>query len=253
MAEHKMTTITIERRRGISQQPELPVSALLQRIYAYRAVQSVNELDHGLSALPSPSALKGIAAASELLADALQQRQRILIVADFDADGATSCALASRALRALGAKDVRFVVPNRFEYGYGLTPEIVAVAARHQPDVLITVDNGISSLAGVEAAKAAGMQVLITDHHLPGASLPGADAIVNPNQPGDEFPSKNLAGVGVIFYVMLALRTRLRERHWFERQGIAEPNMGQFLDLVAFGTVTDVVVLDHAQGHFTTL
>lgn len=223
----------------------MPVSALLQRIYAYRAVQSVNELDHGLSALPSPSALKGIAAASELLADALQQRQRILIVADFDADGATSCALASRALRALGAKDVRFVVPNRFEYGYGLTPEIVAVAARHQPDVLITVDNGISSLAGVEAAKAAGMQVLITDHHLPGASLPGADAIVNPNQPGDEFPSKNLAGVGVIFYVMLALRTRLRERHWFERQGIAEPNMGQFLDLVAFGTVTDVVVLDH--------
>lgn len=150
-----------------------------------------------------------------------------------------------RALHLLGARDVRFVVPNRFEYGYGLTPEIVAVAAEQQPRLLITVDNGISSVEGVAAAKARGMRVLITDHHLPGARLPEADAIVNPNQTGDGFPSKHLAGVGVIFYVMLALRARLREIQWFARAGIAEPNLGQLLDLVALGTVADVVPLDH--------
>lgn len=237
-------TIVIERRRT-DIIPELAVTPLLQRIYAHRSVNSEQELETRLSALPSPKLLKDIDRASELLANALCQQQRILIVADFDADGATSCALASRALRAMGAKDVRYVVPNRFEYGYGLTPEIVEVAARHEPDLLITVDNGISSIAGVAVAKAAGIRVLITDHHLPGETLPAADAIVNPNQHGDEFPSKNLAGVGVIFYVMLALRTRLRELNWFNEQGIAEPNMGQFLDLVAFGTIADVVVLDH--------
>ena len=154
-------------------------------------------------------------AAVALLEESVRAGQRILIVADFDADGATSCALAVRALRAMGAQDVRYVVPNRFEYGYGLTPEIVAVAAQQQPDLLITVDNGISSVEGVRAAKALGMRVLITDHHLPGAELPAADAIVNPNQPGDDFPSKNLAGVGVIFYVMLALRAQLRASGWF--------------------------------------
>lgn len=150
-----------------------------------------------------------------------------------------------RALRLLGAREVHYVVPNRFRYGYGLTPEIVAVAAEQRPDLLITVDNGISSLDGVAAAKARGMQVLITDHHLPGARLPEADAIVNPNQPGDLFASKALAGVGVIFYVMLALRARLREEQWFARNGIEQPNLAQLLDLVALGTVADVVPLDH--------
>jgi len=160
-------------------------------------------------------------------------------------DGATSCALAVRALHAMGAQDVRYVVPNRFEYGYGLTPEIVTVAAQQSPDLLITVDNGISSIAGVTAAREQGMRVLITDHHLPGAELPDADVIVNPNQPDDPFPSKHLAGVGVIFYVMLALRARLRSEGWFESQHIPEPNLARYLDLVALGTVADVVPLDH--------
>jgi single-stranded-DNA-specific exonuclease len=145
----------------------------------------------------------------------------------------------------MGAREVQFVVPNRFEYGYGLTPEIVAVAAQYQPDVLITVDNGISSIEGVQAAKTLGMQVLITDHHLPAAELPLADAIVNPNQPGDDFPSKHLAGVGVIFYVMLALRSRLRSDGWFVERNVTEPNLARLLDLVALGTVADVVPLDH--------
>ena len=223
--------------------PNLP--PLLRRIYTTRQVTCARQLEKGLEALASPTALKGIEQAVVLLYDALCRQRRILIVADFDADGATSCALAVRALRALGAKAVCYVVPNRFEYGYGLTPEIVMVAAQQQPDVLITVDNGISSLEGVATAKELGMQVLITDHHLPGRVLPQADAIVNPNQPNDDFPSKSLAGVGVIFYVLLALRARLREAGWFAQQGIPEPNLGQFLDLVALGTVADVVPLDH--------
>ena len=218
---------------------------VLARLYAARAVQTPAELDQSLERLLPPEQLKGMAGAVELLADAIRAGRRLLIVADFDADGATSCALAIWALRAFGAADVRYVVPNRFDYGYGLTPEIVAVAAGQQPDLLITVDNGISSIAGVQAAKRAGMQVLITDHHLPGAELPDADAIVNPNQPGDGFASKNLAGVGVIFYVMLALRAALRASGWFAQQDIAEPNLARLLDLVALGTVADVVPLDH--------
>ena len=218
---------------------------VLARLYATRAVQSADELDLSLERLLPPNALKNMDAAVALLEESVRAGQRILIVADFDADGATSCALAVRALRAMGAQDVRYVVPNRFEYGYGLTPEIVAVAAQQQPDLLITVDNGISSVEGVRAAKALGMRVLITDHHLPGAELPAADAIVNPNQPGDDFPSKNLAGVGVIFYVMLALRAQLRASGWFAQQNIPEPNLAHLLDLVALGTVADVVPLDH--------
>ncbi len=233
-------------RRPIPAIVELPVSPLLQRIYANRGVRSVDELDRRLSALPAPTALKGLAAAVQLLEEALRQRWRIAIVADLDADGATSCALAVRALRALGAADVRYVVPNRFVHGYGLSPEIVAVAARERPDVLVTVDNGISSHEGVRAAQALGMRVLITDHHLPGPTLPAADALVNPNQPDDKFPCKQLAGVGVIFYVLSALRTRLRETGWFAARGLAEPVMAQFLDLVAVGTVADVVPLAHA-------
>jgi single-stranded-DNA-specific exonuclease len=234
-------------RRPVTATDSLSASLhpVLSRIYRARAVTTPDELEHGLDRLLPPNRLRGMDRAVALLAEALRARRRILVVADFDADGATSCALVVRALRALGAADVRYVVPNRFEYGYGLTPEIVALAARQSPDLLITVDNGIASIEGVAAAQARGMQVLITDHHLPGAQLPTADAIVNPNQPGDDFPSKAVAGVGVAFYVMLALRSHLRENGWFAQQGLPEPNLAQFLDLVALGTVADVVPLDH--------
>ena len=239
-----MSTVIV--RRPHPDPADLPGSPLLRRLYAARGVRSAEQLDQRLQALPLPSSLTGLAAAVTLLEDALRQRQRITIVADLDADGATSCALALRALRALGAAEVRYVVPNRFVHGYGLTPEIVAVAAQERPDLLITVDNGIASHEGVRAAQALGMRVLITDHHLPGPTLPAADALVNPNQPGDAFPCKQLAGVGVIFYVLSALRTRLRENGWFAMRGLPVPNMAQFLDLVAVGTVADVVPLAHA-------
>ncbi|MGM0594938.1 MAG: single-stranded-DNA-specific exonuclease RecJ [Pseudomonadota bacterium] len=218
---------------------------LLARVYASRGIAGADELNHSLEQLTPYHQLKGIDQAVALLAQALEQQWRILIVGDFDADGATSTTVAVKALRQLGAVEVDFLVPNRFEYGYGLTPEIVAVAAERQPDLIVTVDNGISSLAGVAAAHAAGIKVLVTDHHLPGAELPQAEAIVNPNQPGDEFPCKSMAGVGVIFYVMLALRARLREQGWFERQGNKPPNLATLLDLVALGTVADVVPLEH--------
>lgn len=216
---------------------------LLTRLYAARGVQSAAELDKGLARLIPYQRLKGMDAAVELLVHGLQQGQRMLIVGDFDADGATASAVGLLGLRLLGAAHVDYLVPNRFEYGYGLTPEIVAVALERQPQLLITVDNGISSVEGVAAAKAAGLTVLVTDHHLPGAELPAADAIVNPNQPGCEFPSKALAGVGVMFYVLLALRARLREMGWFTAQR-PEPNLGELLDLVALGSVADVVPLD---------
>lgn len=219
---------------------ELP--ALLARLYAARGVRSAEELDKALGRLLPYQQLKGIEGAVDLLVQALQQRQRILIVGDFDADGATASSVGVLGLRMLGAAHVDYLVPNRFEYGYGLTPEIVAVALQRQPDLLVTVDNGISSVEGVAAAKAAGLRVLVTDHHLPGPQLPAADAIVNPNQPGCSFPSKSLAGVGVMFYVLLALRARLREMGWFV--GRAEPNLAELLDLVALGSVADVVPLD---------
>ncbi|MCG8425840.1 MAG: single-stranded-DNA-specific exonuclease RecJ [Chromatiales bacterium] len=218
---------------------------VLQRIFASRNLYSDNELCYELDKLLAPNQLLQIDQAATLLARAITANKRILIVADFDADGATSCTLAIRALRMFGAKQVDYIVPNRFEYGYGLTPEIVAEALQRQPDLIITVDNGIASIDGVAAAKSADVDVLITDHHLPGERLPAADAIVNPNSPGDQFPSKNLAGVGVIFYVMLALRARLREQNWFGSQKLAEPNMAALLDLIALGTVADVVPLDH--------
>jgi single-stranded-DNA-specific exonuclease len=217
---------------------------LLTRLYAARGVQSAAELDKALARLIPYRELLGIDAAVELLVAALEQRQRIVIVGDFDADGATASSVGVLALRMLGAAHVDYLVPNRFEYGYGLTPEIVAVALEKRPELLITVDNGISSIDGVAAAKAAGLAVLVTDHHLPGHELPAADAIVNPNQPGCSFPSKALAGVGVIFYVLLALRARLRELDWFARRGIVEPNLAELLDLVALGSVADVVPLD---------
>lgn len=217
---------------------------LLTRLYAARGVQSVEELDKGLARLIPYQQLKGMDAAVELLVSALQQRERILIVGDFDADGATASTVGVLGLRLLGAAHVEYLVPNRFEFGYGLTPEIVAVALNSQPQLLMTVDNGISSVEGVAAAKAAGLKVLVTDHHLPGPELPAADAIVNPNQPDCSFPSKALAGVGVMFYVLLALRARLREIGWFAQQGLAEPNLAELLDLVALGSVADVVPLD---------
>ncbi|WP_137885056.1 single-stranded-DNA-specific exonuclease RecJ [Pseudomonas sp. 2FE] len=217
---------------------------LLTRLYAARGVQSAAELDKGLARLIPYRQLKGIDAAIDLLVLALEQGQRILIVGDFDADGATASTVGLLGLRQLGAAHVDYLVPNRFEYGYGLTPEIVAVALERQPQLLVTVDNGISSVEGVAAAKAAGLSVLVTDHHLPGHELPAADAIVNPNQPGCDFPSKALAGVGVIFYVLLALRARLRELDWFKRTQLQEPNLAELLDLVALGSVADVVPLD---------
>ncbi|MHB8533923.1 MAG: single-stranded-DNA-specific exonuclease RecJ [Sulfuricaulis sp.] len=217
---------------------------VLQRIYRSRQVTSAQELEQSFDRLIPPSRLGGIDRAAELLADVMERQRHILIVADFDADGATSCALAVRALRDMGARNVSYIVPNRFEYGYGLTPEIVALAAQQNPDLIVTVDNGISSVDGVTEARRRGIDVLVTDHHLPGETLPTANVIVNPNQRGDDFPSKHLAGVGVIFYVLLALRAHLRQKGWFAQQGIAEPHLAKWLDLVALGTVADVVPLD---------
>lgn len=219
---------------------EMPT--LLTRLYAARGVQSQAELDKSLARLIPYQQLKGIDAAVDLLVVALEQRQRILIVGDFDADGATASTVGMLGLRLLGAAHVDYLVPNRFEYGYGLTPEIVEVALTRTPQLLITVDNGISSIEGVAAAKKAGLNVLVTDHHLPGSELPAADAIVNPNQPGCEFPSKALAGVGVIFYVLIALRARLNSLGWY--QNSKAPNIAELLDLVALGSVADVVPLD---------
>lgn len=233
----------IKRRHAEPNPSVFPNTApLLQRLYAARGVTGEEQLRYELKRLLQPQ-LKGLEAALELLISALQQQQRILIIGDFDADGATSTALAVRCLKAMGHAPVQFLVPNRFEYGYGLTPEIVEVAAQLRPDLLVTVDNGISSFQGVARARALGIRVLVTDHHLPGAELPQADAIVNPNQPGCGFLSKSAAGVGVVFYVMSALRSRLREIGWFSAAR-PEPNLALFLDLVALGTVADVVPLD---------
>lgn len=217
---------------------------VLRRVYAARQVTSQSDLERGLPALLPFNEMKNITEAAELLVVAIREQQRILIVGDFDADGATSTALAMRALRSFGAAHVSYLVPNRFEFGYGLTPELVAEACKSKPDLIITVDNGIANHAGVEAAKDAGIKVLVTDHHLPAPTLPAADVIVNPNQPGDTFKSKQLAGVGVIFYVMLALRRCLLAQNWFQNAKLPEPNMSRLLDLVALGTVADLVALD---------
>jgi len=221
------------------------VHPLLARLYAARGVAAAAELDTQLAFLLPPQGLLGIDAAAGLLADAIAMRRKILVVADYDCDGATACAVALRALRSFGAT-VDYLVPNRFETGYGLSPEVVGIAARHerlgQPDVLVTVDNGIASVAGVAEAKRLGMQVIVTDHHLPGDRLPAADAIVNPNQPGCRFASKGSAGVGVAYYTMLAVRAELRRRGHFAAR--PEPNLAGLLDLVALGTVADLVPLD---------
>ena len=216
------------------------IHPLMARLYAARGIASADEVDYALKGLLPYQSMKNITAMASRLADAIAARQRMLVVADYDADGATACTVAVRGLAALGAV-IDFIVPNRFEYGYGLTPEIVELAAQSQPDIIITVDNGIASVDGVKAAKARGIEVLITDHHLPGDVLPDA-LIVNPNQPGCTFPSKNLAGVGVMFYVLMALRAEMRQRGCFASQ--PEPNLGELLDIVALGTVADVVRLD---------
>ena len=213
---------------------------LFSRLFAARGVARAEQLDYSLKRLLPYHTLKDIGPAAVRLADAIARQERLLVVADYDADGATACALAVRGLRRLGGV-VEFIVPNRFEYGYGLTPEIVELAAQRRPDLLITVDNGVASVAGVQAARRHGMDVLITDHHLAGDELPDA-LIVNPNQPGCQFPSKHLAGVGVMFYVLMALRAELRQRGAFAHGD--EPNLADWLDLVALGTVADVVKLD---------
>jgi len=221
------------------------VHPVLRRIYATRGVASADQLDYSLARLFPYPALSNIEKSAILLADFIDQDKYILIVADYDADGATACALAIRGLLAMGATHVEYLVPDRFKHGYGLSPAVVELALDLNPDVIVTVDNGISSIEGVALARASNIDVIITDHHLPGKQLPDASAIVNPNLPGDEFPSKCIAGVGVMFYVLAALRAELRKRDWFERKNITEPNLAGFLDLVALGTVADVVPLDY--------
>ena len=218
------------------------VHPLLARVYAARGILNEQQLAINLERLHPPDSMLNLQPMATLLADAIADNKKLLIVADYDADGATACAVGMRALRAMcttGAS-VDYLVPNRFEYGYGLTPEIVQLAAREKaPDVVITVDNGIASVEGVAEANRLGIKVLVTDHHLPGETLPDAWCIINPNQHGCTFPSKNLAGVGVMFYLMLALRAVLRAR------GVSDlPNLAHLLDLVALGTVADVVRLD---------
>jgi single-stranded-DNA-specific exonuclease len=225
------------------------VPPLLARLFASRGVRAIDELDDGLARLLPPGGLLGVQAAARFLADAISQRRRVCVVADYDCDGATACAVALRGLALLGAgsETLHYVVPDRAVHGYGLTPTIVELAREKRPDVLLTVDNGIASLQGVAHARALGIDVVVTDHHLPAkvddlTVLPDANVIVNPNQPGCGFGSKNLAGVGVIFYVLLALRAELRERGAFTAQN--QPRLDALLDLVALGTVADVVKLD---------
>ncbi|WP_419686006.1 single-stranded-DNA-specific exonuclease RecJ [Serratia marcescens] len=241
-----MSIKTQLRRRPAADDTHLPASLppLLRRLYALRGVQGEQELERGVKGMLPWQQLDGIDAAVSLLQQALADGRRIMVVGDFDADGATSTALTVLALRSMGGAAVDYLVPNRFEDGYGLSPEVVEQAAARGAELIVTVDNGISSHAGVDVAHAKGMQVLVTDHHLPGETLPAAEAIVNPNLRGCAFPSKSLAGVGVAFYLMLALRARLRDSGWFEQRTLAMPNLAELLDLVALGTVADVVPLD---------
>lgn len=219
------------------------LSPRLKQIYASRGVLA-HECDLNLTQLLRPNNMLGLDRAAQIIADGIADNKHILIMGDFDADGATSTSVCILALRMMGAVNVDYLIPNRFDFGYGLSPEIVQVAQTKGAELLITVDNGISSIEGVDAAKALGMQVVITDHHLPGQVLPNADAIVNPNQLGCGFASKAIAGVGVAFYLMSALRAELRARNWYQTRHIAEPNLAHLLDIVALGTVADVVPLD---------
>ncbi|MGI2882965.1 single-stranded-DNA-specific exonuclease RecJ [Vibrio furnissii] len=237
--------IEIQRRPepDLAQLPDT-IPPLLRRIYLNRGVSSVEQLEKAAKALHSYQQLHGIDAAVELLFEAIKQQKRIIVVGDFDADGATSSALSVLALRMLGSHNVDYLVPNRFEDGYGLSPEVVEQALAMNAEMIMTVDNGVSSIEGVRFAKQHGLSVLVTDHHLPGADLPEADAMVNPNLQQCAFPSKALAGVGVAFYLMMALCVYMRRCGWFAEQGMAEPKLMELIDLVALGTVADVVPLD---------
>lgn len=226
----------------------------LRRVLAARGIQQQQDLTFDLAELPKPEQLKGMQEGVALLEQAVHAQWRVMIIADFDTDGATSCAVMIRGLKMLGLQQLVFKVPNRFIHGYGLTPALVdEIEVEEQPQLLITVDNGIASLDGVVKARQRGMKVLITDHHLPGDALPDADAIVNPNQPADDFPSKSMAGVGVAFYLLLGFRQHLRSQGWFKETGQPEPNLSVLLDLVALGTVADVVPLDKLNRTLVTL
>ncbi|EBQ6101603.1 single-stranded-DNA-specific exonuclease RecJ [Salmonella enterica subsp. enterica serovar Ibadan] len=234
------------RRREADETAELPADLppLLRRLYASRGVRSARELERSVKGMLPWQQLSGIDNAVEILYNAFREGTRIIVVGDFDADGATSTALSVLGMRALGCDNISYLVPNRFEDGYGLSPEVVDQAKARDAQLIVTVDNGISSHAGVAHAKTLGIPVIVTDHHLPGDTLPDAEAIINPNLRDCEFPSKSLAGVGVAFYLMLALRTFLRDKGWFDERSIAPPNLAELLDLVALGTVADVVPLD---------
>ncbi|EBY8744240.1 single-stranded-DNA-specific exonuclease RecJ [Salmonella enterica] len=234
------------RRREADETAELPADLppLLRRLYASRGVRSARELERSVKGMLPWQQLSGIDNAVEILYNAFREGTRIIVVGDFDADGATSTALSVLGMRALGCDNISYLVPNRFEDGYGLSPEVVDQAKARGAQLIVTVDNGISSHAGVAHAKTLGIPVIVTDHHLPGDTLPDAEAIINPNLRDCEFPSKSLAGVGVAFYLMLALRTFLRDKGWFDERNIAPPNLAELLDLVALGTVADVVSLD---------
>jgi single-stranded-DNA-specific exonuclease len=234
------------RRREVDNSAQLPADLppLLQRLYASRGVLSAVDLERSVKGMLPWQQLSGVEKAVEILYNAFREGLRIVVVGDFDADGATSTALSVLSLRQLGCSNVTYLVPNRFEDGYGLSPEVVDQAHARGAQLIMTVDNGISSHTGVDRAHALGIPVVVTDHHLPGDTLPAAEAIINPNLRDCAFPSKSLAGVGVAFYLMLALRTHLRDQGWFEAQGIAAPNLAELLDLVALGTVADVVPLD---------
>ncbi|EAM2739340.1 single-stranded-DNA-specific exonuclease RecJ [Salmonella enterica] len=234
------------RRREADETAKLPADLppLLRRLYASRGVRSARELERSVKGMLPWQQLSGIDNAVEILYNAFREGTRIIVVGDFDADGATSTALSVLGMRALGCDNISYLVPNRFEDGYGLSPEVVDQAKARGAQLIVTVDNGISSHAGVAHAKTLGIPVIVTDHHLPGDTLPDAEAIINPNLRDCEFPSKSLAGVGVAFYLMLALRTFLRDKGWFDERNIAPPNLAELLDLVALGTVADVVPLD---------
>lgn len=232
------------REAAVDSHLSLDISPLLQRIYTHRGISHTEQLERGVKGLLPYHRLTGIDQAVALLHHALAEHQRMVVVGDFDADGATSTALTVLALRSMGGDNVQYLVPNRFEDGYGLSPEVVEQAAAMGAELIITVDNGISSHAGVDVAHQRGIKVLVTDHHLPGETLPAADAMINPNLPSCDFPSKSLAGVGVAFYLMLALRKHLNDLGWFSHHALAVPNFAELLDLVALGTVADVVALD---------
>ncbi len=237
-------SLSVVRRECPAQPLSTKLHPVIDRVYRSRHITSMEELAVGLKSLAHFNLLKGIDDATSVLCEAISAQQKLVIVGDFDADGATSTALCMLALRGMGLHNVSYLVPNRFDFGYGLSEPLVELAAQQGAQVILTVDSGIACHAGVNKANELGIDVVITDHHLPGESLPAAAAIVNPNQPGCAFPSKALAGVGVAFYVMLALRAKLINADWFANNNISSPNLAELLDIVAVGTVADVVKLD---------